>query len=343
MASIKIRTMEEFAARCGISRPTVSKYFFDPKSVRPSTRERIETALERYDYRPNLHAINQNRRAKKTIAIMVPQLVDPFFAEIVRYIERMCIEAGFRPLLFSAHGDPALEAQNLDTIRGLRPAGAMIAALGEGTDLVAVQRTSEEVPTVLFDSELAGADVPFIGSNNTQSFALVVDYLCRTGEPPVFFQMKSPPNPNALKRRTAYSDAMVAQGYQPHVVEVEGEGWDFEAIGFRGGLEAIANRSFVTNTVLCSNDRLAIGLLAAAYEKGLRVGVGPGCAMRVAGHDDHPYAAFTCPPLTTVSQDYSKIASHSFDNLVARIDGANGFNGRTTVLFDGTLVLRQSA
>jgi DNA-binding LacI/PurR family transcriptional regulator len=97
--------------------------------------------------------------------------------------------------------------------------------------------------------------------------------------------------------------------------------------------------------VLCSNDRLAIGLLAAAYEKGLRVGRGHGCALRVAGHDDHPFARFTCPSLTTVSQDYAAIAARSVETLLALIDSDQtgaAFAPRV-VLFDGRLVMRQSA
>ena len=105
----KIRNMQEFADVSGISRPTVSKYFNDPTSVRQSTRDRIEEALERYDYRPNIFAVNQNRRLTKNIGIVVPYLADPFFAEIARNIERRCIDAGFWPILFSSHGDRRLE------------------------------------------------------------------------------------------------------------------------------------------------------------------------------------------------------------------------------------------
>ena len=72
MDGSKVRSMEEFAALSGISRPTVSKYFNDPGSVRRSTRERIEKALERYDYRPNIYAVNQNRKLTKNIGIVVP-------------------------------------------------------------------------------------------------------------------------------------------------------------------------------------------------------------------------------------------------------------------------------
>ena len=82
--SKKIKTMLQFAKVSGLSRPTLSKYFHDPASVRQSTRDKIEAALEEYDYRPNLFAINQNREFSRTIGILVPYLADPFFAEIVR-------------------------------------------------------------------------------------------------------------------------------------------------------------------------------------------------------------------------------------------------------------------
>ena len=88
MGGQKIRNMQEFARVSGISRPTVSKYFNDPNSVRQTTRARIEEALERYDFRPNIYAMNQNRRLTKTVGIVVPYLADPFFAEIARNIER---------------------------------------------------------------------------------------------------------------------------------------------------------------------------------------------------------------------------------------------------------------
>jgi DNA-binding LacI/PurR family transcriptional regulator len=84
----KIKNMEEFASVSGLSRPTVSKYFNDAESVRASTRTRIEQALEEYDYRPNIYAINQNRKLTKNVGILVPYLSDPFFAEIARNVER---------------------------------------------------------------------------------------------------------------------------------------------------------------------------------------------------------------------------------------------------------------
>ena len=134
MSHQKIRNMEEFATLSGISRPTVSKYFNDPDSVRPSTRDRIEAALKEFDYRPNIYAINQNRRLTKNIGIVVPYLADPFFAEIARVLERRCIAAGFTPSLFSSHGEQGLENAILDNLRSLKPAGVLLAPLGRASD-----------------------------------------------------------------------------------------------------------------------------------------------------------------------------------------------------------------
>ncbi|MEO1689588.1 MAG: LacI family DNA-binding transcriptional regulator, partial [Pseudomonadota bacterium] len=173
--------------------------------------------------------------------------------------------------------------------------------------------------------------------------ALIVDHLCDTGEPPAFFEMASPVNPNAFKRREAYAAAMARRGHAPMTLQVEGRGWDFEAIGRAGALQAIEARALPSDTILCSNDRLAVGFLSAAYEKGLRVGVGAGCALRVAGHDDHPYARFASPRLTTVSQDYAAISRASAAALLNLIDAGRRAGRRETTLFAGRLVRRESA
>ena len=341
MSGRRIKNMEDFAKVSDISRPTLSKYFNDPESVRKTTRKKIEAALAEYDYRPNIFAINQNRKLTKTIGIVVPYLADPFFSEIVRRIERRCIDAGFWPIVFSAHGEQDLENNALSILQSLRPAGALIAPLGRSSDFEVIEQFTEEVPTVVFDSNLKVGRA-YVGSDNFQSIALIVDYLCRTGEPPCFLEMP-PVNPNANKRRDAYVQSMERLGHAPKVIRVEGAGWEFERIGYEEGVRLISARALPSNTVLCSNDRLAIGLIAAAYQKGLRVGHGPNCALRVAGHDDHPWSQFTSPPLTTVAQDFSAIAEKSVETLFDLLKNGSDNSERPEFVFDGKLVLRSSA
>lgn len=341
MAGGKIRNMEEFASVSGISRPTVSKYFNDPSSVRSSTRTKIETALELHDYRPNIYAMNQNRKLTKNVGVVVPLLSDPYFAEIARNLEQRCLVAGYRPSLFSSHGDPALEVEVLDTLRSLKPAGVLLAPLGRASDRSALERFCEDVPTLIFDSSVDEIGLAFVGSDNFQFTTHITDYLCRTGEPPCFFEMKTPANPNAHRRRQSYLDAMASFGHTPDVISIEGEGWAFEEIGRLGGHAAFENDLFSTNTILCSNDRLAIGLLTACYERGISVGRGEGCSIRVAGQDGHPHSRYTCPPLTTISHDYDAVSQTAAEALFAAIDG--DVTPWKSTRLEGKLILRDSA
>jgi len=343
MSEPKIKNMEDFASLSGISRPTISKYFNDPESVRKSTRARIEAALEQHDYRPNIYAINQNRRQTKNIGLVVPNLTDPFFAGIARTIEELIVAAGYNPLMLSSHGGPDHEISNLESLRSIKPAGVLLAPLGRASHADQVAKFADEVPTVLFDANIDDIGEAFFGSDNHQSIGLIVEYLCRTGEPPVFFETKTPINPNAYKRRSAYIAAMERLDHEPHLIQAKGEGWNFEEIGFETATNVINNKQLPTNTILCSNDRLAIGFLSAAYESGLRVGHGDGSALRIAGHDDHPFSRYTCPSLTTVSQDYQSIAAGSVETILARIDSEKRSANREVTLFDGQLVMRGSA
>ncbi|MEL6681083.1 MAG: LacI family DNA-binding transcriptional regulator [Pseudomonadota bacterium] len=341
MTEVKIRNMEEFAALIGISRPTVSKYFNEPDSVRPTTREKIEAALAEHDYRPNMYAVNQNRKLTKNVGIVVPLLVDPYFAEIARNLEQRCIDAGYRPTLFSAHGTPSHEVEILDTLRSLKPAGVLLAPMGRASDRTALEKFCGKVPTLIFDSSVDEIGLAFVGSDNIQFTTEITDYLCRTGEPPCFFEMKTPANPNAHRRRQAYLNAMARFGHPAQVISVDGEGWSFEEIGRLGAHKAFDKDAFSTNTILCSNDRLAIGFLTACHERGIRVGREDGCAIRVAGQDGHPHSRYTCPPLTTISHDYDAVSKAAAGALFSAIEGA--VRPWNSTRLEGKLVLRSSA
>jgi DNA-binding LacI/PurR family transcriptional regulator len=343
MTRDKIKNMEDFAKASGISRPTISKFFNDPSSVRESLKSKIEAALERYDYYPNFYAINQNRQLTKNIGIVVPYVSDPFFAEIARNLERRCIDAGYTPFLFSSHGEQAQENTILDTLRSLKPAGVLMAPLGRASDRSKIEKFCKNVPTILFDSNVEGLGSAFIGSDNYSFISQTVEYLNSTGSAPSFFEMRYPANPNANKRREAYLKIMESLKLKPQVIKIEGTGWEFEEIGRQGALKLLRENGMNTNTILCSNDRLAIGFLSACSEMGVKVGKTKSCDLRVAGCDDNPYSRFTSPRLTTAAHDYHTVSDNAALALFELINNGGKSKKRIETLFSAKLVLRDSA
>ena len=273
----------------------------------------------------------------------MPYLADPFFAEIVRVLELRCISAGFSPSLFSAHGDRALEIDIMDSLRSIKPAGVLFAPLGRESDKAAIEAFCRDVPTVLFDSNIEGMGEAFIGSDNYSFVAQTVEYLTRTGGAPCFLEMRNPANPNANKRREAYISIMERLQLEPHIIRIEGKGWAFEEISHQGTLKLLEEDALPADTILCSNDRLAIGFLSACYEKGIRVGRNEDCQLRVASHDGHPFSGFTCPSLTTAAHDYTAVSEHAVETLFQLIENGGRFSQRKEKLFPAHLIMRDSA
>src|SRR6516225_1798681 len=224
--SPRIRTMEEFAVASGISRPTLSRFFNNPTSVRPTTRQRIEAAMDELGHRPNLFAVNFNRRNAKTVGIIVPTLVDPFYAALVQRIEFQASAAGYWSVIQSSQGDPAREAEAVATLVSTKSAGAVVAPLGEASRKDLYRQMGEAMPLVFLDArgDERGA---FVGTDNGLSMSLMVDYLMRSGSPPSYFDMPAV-NQNARERREAYESSMLERGGQPVIFQVPSLNWDFE-------------------------------------------------------------------------------------------------------------------
>lgn len=336
-----LNTMAEFAKAIGLSRQTVSHYFNDAHSVRRTTREIIEQGLERFDYRPNFYASNLTRRKARAIGIIVPSIIDPFYSELVSVIEIYAEERGYLTVLQCSHNNAAMEARALTRLKSINVLGIAMAPLGFTTDMELVAATRRNTPIVFMDSRLQ-PDTPFIGTNNWQSIPSMVDYLCRSGSPPALFTMPAV-NVNIVERQQAYMERMEELGHEPVVLNPEPVrvGDDFERIGFEQFLTLPRERLKGTSTILCLNDRLAIGLISAADRLGLRVGTGPDDNLRVAGHDDQYFSRFTTPPLTTVAQDTQKIGNLAVRALLED-EGENELM-REGRLIDGTMRFRQSA
>ena len=336
-----IHTMEDFAKLIGLSRPTVSRFFADPNSVRPRTRKLIEDGIRRYRYSPNFFASNLTRRSPHAIGIIVPSIIDPFFGELVSIIELYAEDRGYLTVLQCSHNDGAQEQRALSRLMSMDVAGIAMAPLGFPSDIAAIEQAMQQVPIVFMDSRLCEG-VPYVGTNNRHSVALMVDYLCRSGTPPALFTMPAV-NANVLERRAAYSDRMRELGYEPRILNPEDApvGDDYERYGYERFLSLPPERLEGVTTILCPNDRVAFGLLAAAKRLGVKVGAGLGNDLRVASHDGQRFGAFAAPSLTTSAQNIRAIGEMVAKTLIDLETG--GELPKADILLDGILVFRDSA
>lgn len=339
-----IKTMEDFSAFVGLSRPTVSKYFHDPSSVRKKTRDIIEEALKKSNFRPNILAVNLNRRRSNIIGVVIPNSVDPFYMALTRRIELIANEAGYLAFVLSSDGRAEMESNAIRIFKSMNVAGAIIAPLVTRPHQSALELLGQTIPIVYVDSPINDTSA-FVGTDNRQSFGLIVDYLCRSGEPPCYFGMPQI-NTNAATRLSAYREAMERLGAEPHVLPLsDATTWDFERFAFEEADRLFENLDQLpSRTILCANDRLAFGVIAAAWQRGLKVGHGAENDLRVAGHDDHPLSEYACPPITTVAQNYNEIGRIAIELLLGKLnDSEEAPRERDRVLLKGDLMLRHSA
>lgn len=320
MVKTKLRSMEQLSRAIGVSRPTLSKYFTDPTSVRAKTRERIDRALENYEYRPNLLAANLNRRNSRLIGVVVPHFNDAFFTRLISVTERFARRRGYQPISLSSHGSAEHETRALDALRSMNAAGAILAPIGYATRLETLVRFEEDTPLVVVDSRVERTTA-FVGTDNHQSIGLITEFLCGTGAPPAFLSMPRV-NLNSLEREHAYLATMERLGFEPRIIGDPEQTitWEFERYARQVMLDRIDRGLGGIGTVLCANDRLAFGALSAACRRRVRVGYTEGCSLRIAGHDDQPLSRYFCPSLTTVPQSISAIAVTAIRLLIARMN-----------------------
>lgn len=341
MVAEKIRTMEDFSEAVGLSRPTVSRFFNDPQSVRKSTRKIIEKGLERFSYQPNFLASNLSRSRARAIGIIVPSIIDPFYSALVNTIEVYAEEQGYLTMLQSTHHDPKMEIVALRRLQSMNVAGIAMASLGSPINVEAVKDAQAGMPIVFMDSRLT-EHTPYIGTDNRQSVPLIIDYLCRSGTPPLFFGLPDL-NLNTVERQQAYFEHMEKLGHAPHLLNPDPIPVrdNFERFGFEQFMVLAKKDVPKGATILCGNDRVAFGLISAAVKLGLTVGKGAENDLRVAGHDNQHFSKYTTPSLTTVSQDTTQIG-----NLAARaLLENNGDNDlrREGRLISGSIQFRDSA
>ncbi len=290
-----------------------------------TTSRKIEARLAEVDYVYNFIATRQNRQSSGLIGVVIPQFDDLYYASLLTSIERAARRAGLTTITQSSHGTGEGEVGAIAHLRSMNADGAIVTPLGFQSSTECFRRARTDFPIVFADSQpaeqIAGSD--FVGTSNAQSIVKVVEYLCRTGAPPVFLGMPHVTS-NALERQMAYTEQMEEMGLAPRLVEAHtsSQTWQFEAFAHETMDSHFSRQQYTADTILCANDRIAIGAVRAANKHGL---FGPArdhrAGLRIAGHDDHPLSRYMYPAITTAGQDVESLGANAVRLLRERMSG----------------------
>jgi len=325
-------TLLDIAADAGVSRATVSLVIRNVPSVADSTRKRVQKSIKRLGYIYHRGAASLRMKQSHAIGLIVSDITNPFFAEVIVAIEERLATAGLVTLLGNTSEDHAKEERLLKTMREFPADGILIChAIGRGTSTGPLDLTGQ-LPAVAFARRVGGLD--YAGVDNAQGSLLAVEHLCNLGNRRIAFIGGDPDVSTGHERVEGYQRALVQLGleFDPRIV--------LPALPTRrGGYDSVRRLLQLENrptAALCFNDVVALGVIEALRHAGVQAGKEFG----VVGFNNVPDAAQSLTGLTTVDTSPRELGESAAELMLKRIEQLDA--PIRTVILQPRLIVRQS-
>lgn len=325
----RLPRLEDVAARAKVSHQTVSRVINNHPNVSAATRGRVEAAIAELGYRRNTAARSLVTRRTQTIGVLASELGQYGPANTLLGVQQAAREAGYFVSIAAIKG-AGVDAI-ADAVRHLSDQGAdgMIVIVPHDGTLQALEEMNLDVPVIVVggagEGRLSGAMV-----DQKLGARLAVAHLISLGHQRIG-HVSGPLDWNEGQSRVdGWREELAEAGLAADLL-VEGD-WSAGS-GYRIGQQLAEQRT--ATAVFVSNDQMALGLLRAFGEKGVRVPED----VSLVGFDDQPESAYFMPPLTTVRQDFEELGRRCMDLMRAQIE--EGATGGTRVV-EPELVVRAS-
>jgi len=326
-------TMKDVAQLAGVSTATVSRALMNPEKVSVSTRKRVETAVLEAGYSPNTLARNLRRNESKTIITIVPDICDPYFAEIIRGIEDAAVENDYLVLLGDSGQQKKRESSFVNLVFTKQADGMLL--LGTDHPFDVSKPEQKNLPPMVMACEFAPElELPTVHIDNLTSAFEAVNYLAQLGHKRIA-QISGPTTATLCKfRQQGYQQALRRAGVSMNPAYSTVGDFTFEA-GAQAVRQLLALPEQPT-AIFCHNDAMAIGAIQEAKKLGLRVPQD----LSIIGFDDIQFAQYCDPPLTTISQPRYEIGRQAMLMMLDLLKGNDVQAGSR--LLEAKLVVRGS-
>ncbi|MBO3748503.1 LacI family DNA-binding transcriptional regulator [Streptosporangiaceae bacterium NEAU-GS5] len=308
--------LKDVAERAGVSIKTVSNVVNGYPHVSPETRLRVEAAIAELRYRPNLSARNLRQGRSGVIALALPDLAIPYFAELATRVIAAADQRGWTVLIDQTQGDRAKERLVVSGIRAHLIDGLLFSPLAlTGGDLAA---RVDSTPMVLLGERVGRSPYDHVAVDNVAAAEEATAHLVQLGRRRIaaIGAQKAAAGVTARLRLRGFRHALAKAGLTEHAVA--------HVAAFHRADGATAMAGLLTGSpagppdaVFCFNDTLALGALRTLLARGIRVPDD----IALIGFDDIEDGRYATPALTTVAPDKSQIADVAVDLLASRLSG----------------------
>ncbi|HVS05551.1 MAG TPA: LacI family DNA-binding transcriptional regulator [Candidatus Dormibacteraeota bacterium] len=309
-ATSRAPTIIDVAARAGVSKSVVSRVIRGETSVSPASRVAVLSAAEELGYRANAVARSLVQRRTYNVGVVVSDLHNIFFAEILDGLYAAAEKLGYRALITTGNRDPVAEERALEQLLELRADGIVLA--GPRMPSEAVRAASRIIPIAVVGSDLHIRGVDVVVDDDVRGAEMAVKHLASLGHRDIAL-IDGGRGAGAAERKAGYEAAMAELGLSSHIRIAPG---DFtESGGYEGARILLDGRRLPTAIFAC-NDQSAVGALNAVNEARLRVPDD----VSLMGYDNTALAAMRHISLTTIHQPRSQIGEIAVRAVIHRIE-----------------------
>jgi LacI family repressor for deo operon, udp, cdd, tsx, nupC, and nupG len=314
VSSNRATSIRQVARQAGVSIATVSRALTTPDKVSDKTLKKVLAQVERSRYKPNLLARNFRSKRAYSVVVLVPNIANPFFAEIIRGIEQVAQQHGYAVLLGDTEGREDREDYYVGLVE-TRQADGLIQLHPRLPKAARGANGALEIPLVNACEYIEDAPCPRVGIDNVAAAREMTSYLLGLGHKRIGVILGPSSSPLTSDRLRGYKlalraakvasdDALIAQG-------------DFSMTSGGAAAEKLCQAKQPPTAIFCFNDEMALGAIRFLKRSGRSVPQD----VSVVGFDDIEFASFCDPPLTTIEQPTREIGNTAMSLLFEMLSG----------------------
>ena len=334
-AAAKAPDIRTVASLAKVSIATVSRTINGSPAVSDRLSKRVWQAIEQLNYFPNTHARSLVSGRSRILGIIVENITNPFFPELIQSFEEIAVAHGYEILVSSSNGDPAVLTTCVRRMLERKVEGVAVLTFGE-EEPVLDQLSHNDIPMVLAEFKLEHPKTSTILLDYTTGIHAAVRHLADLGHSQIAFLAGPRKLHSAVTRENDFRSAM--KGLKLPIQKQWVIECDHTLKGGVTGFGKLQALKASPTAILCSNDMTAIGVLRAAYMAGLRVPDD----LSVIGLDDIDFAEYTLPPLTTIRLSRTDLAKAAFEALRQQAEDPKNPKIQREFLVSTSLVIRNS-